>query len=303
MPSRHTVLPQQGLFLLAAITLFWGLNWPVMKYSITQIPVLTFRTFCVSGAAAGLLLIARLNRLPLQVPSHQWGRLLVISLFNITGWNVFALYGLTLLPSGRAAILAYTMPLWGIMLSTWLLGERFTARRAFGLGLGMCGMLLLMANELQAFGRAPMGAIMMLSAAMSWAVGTVLIKRYPVDMPTTAFTGWQLLLGGIPIVIGAAIFDPWPIQPIPLLPALGLLYNIAFGFIFCYWAWYKVVAMVPVSISSIGSLMTPVVGVFSGMILLHERPQWQEFAALALVIGALATVLLPAAPRRAPLSS
>lgn len=62
---------------------------------------------------------------------------------------------------------------------------------------------------------------------------------------------------------------------------------------FCHWAWYKIVTSVPVGVSSLSSLMTPVVGVFSGMLVLSELPHWQDFAALGMVLLALATVLLP----------
>ena len=73
-----------------------------------------------------------------------------------------------------------------------------------------------------------------------------------------------------------------------------------FVFIFCYWAWFKIATSAPPSVSSLSTLMIPVVGVFSGVLVLGESPHWQEYAALVLVIAALATVLIgPRAPASA----
>jgi drug/metabolite transporter (DMT)-like permease len=80
---------------------------------------------------------------------------------------------------------------------------------------------------------------------------------------------------------------------------VALAYNVVVAFVFCHWAWYKIVTTVPVGVSSLSSLMTPVVGVFSGMLVLSEVPHWQDFAALGLVLLALATVMLPPGSMRA----
>ena len=293
MTDRQQGFPASILWVLVALTLGWGFNWPMIKLALTEIPVLSFRSACLLGGAAGLFAIASYARLPLRVPQGQWGRLLLIALFNITGWNLCVVYGIGYMSSGRAAILVYTMPLWGLLLSAWLLDERLTARRIVGVALGMGAMLLLLSNELQAVRSAPTGTLLMLGGAFFWAFGTVLIKRFPVDMPVVAFTAWQLLLGGIPIYAGALAVDPPHLHALTLGPAVALAYNVVVAFVFCHWAWYKIVASVPVGVSSLSSLMTPVVGVFSGMLVLAEVPHWQDFAALGMVLAALATVMLP----------
>ena len=87
--------------------------------------------------------------------------------------------------AGRSVILAYTMPLWVVLFSAVWLGEPLTLRRAIGIALGMSGMLLLIVRELGAMQAAPLGTALVIAAALSWAVGTVLLKRYPTRMPTT----------------------------------------------------------------------------------------------------------------------
>jgi len=296
--ERHG-FPASILWVLVALTLGWGFNWPMIKLALSEVPVFSFRSACMLGGAASLFAIAAYARLPLRVPRGQWGRLLLIALFNVTVWNICIAYGIGYMSSGRAAILAYTMPLWSVPLSAWLLKERITARRMLGVGLGMAAMLLLLSVELRAVQAAPKGTLLMLAGAVSWATGTVLLKRFRIDLPVTSLTAWQLLLGGIPIYAGALAFDLHNLHALTLGPALALAYNMVVAFVFCHWAWYKIVTTVPVGVSSLSSLMTPVVGVFSGMWVLSEMPHWQDFAALGLVLAALGTVMLPPGSMRA----
>lgn len=293
MTSKHRGFPASILWMLVALTLGWGFNWPMIKLALSEIPVFSFRSMCLLGGAIGLFAIAAYMRLPLRVPRGQWGMMVLLALFNVTAWNICITYGIGYMSSGRAAILAYTMPLWSVPLSVWLLKERITVRRMVGVGLGMGAMLLLLSEELRAVQAAPKGTLLIVSGAVSWAIGTVMMKRYPIDLPVTSFTAWQTLIGGIPIHAGALALDLDSLRPLTLGPALALAYNVLIAFVFCRWAWNKIVITVPVGVSSLSVLMTPVVGVFSGMLVLSETPHWQDFAALGLVILALATVMLP----------
>jgi drug/metabolite transporter (DMT)-like permease len=292
MSQSHT-LPRSLWALLALLTLFWGLNWPMMKLALSGLPVWTFRAACISAGAIGLFAIARAGGLTIRVPQGQWPRLLVTAFFNISLWNVLVAYGLSQLPAGRSAILAYTMPVWVVLLSTFVLKERLTARRLLGLALGMGAIALLLGHELANLRAAPVGALLVLAAALSWSIGTVLMKRFPVALPTTAFVAWQLAIGGLPVLAGALILDWGSLQPISWKPAAGLLYNMFVAFIFCHWAWFKIATGAPAGVAALSTMMIPVVGVFSGMLVLGEQPGWPEFCALGLVILALATVLVP----------
>jgi len=290
----HT-FPLRLVPLLMGLTLGWGFNWPVMKVVMTEMGPMHFRTHCLAFGALGLFLIARAARLPVRVPAGQWPRLVVIGLLHMAGWNICAAYGVRLMDSGRASIIAYTMPAWGALLSAWLLHERFTARRALGVALAMAGVVFLLGGEIQAVGRSPVGAMLMLGAATSWALGTVLMKLWPVSLPASSFTAWQMVISAVPIFTVAMTLEPGPLNPfaLSLWPMLSIFYNVFVAFIFCYWAWTKIALLAPVGVSSLAVMMVPVVGVFSGMAVLGERPQWQDFVALFLVVASLSTVLVP----------
>ena len=297
--------PPRLLGLLIALTLGWGFNWPMMKIALSEMAPMHFRTWCLATGAIGLFAIARANGLAMRIPQGQFARLLAISLVNMTCWNVFAIYGVPLLSSGRAAILGYTMPVWSVPLSIWLLKEPISGRRVLGMVLGFVGMLALLGSELQAVGRSPLGALLLVCAAFSWALGTVMIKRWPVALPGTSFTAWQMLLGGVPIFAIALFIEPgnFSLLALSAWPLAAVLYNMVVAFILCFWAWMTIARNASVGAVSIAVLMTPVVGVFSGMLLLGEQPRWLDYLALVLVVLSIATVLLPArvvAERSAP---
>ncbi len=290
-------LPRRLWWLLAGLTLAWGFNWTAMKVALDEVSPWTFRVLCLGIGSAVLFLALRLGGQRLAVPAGQWPRLALLAFFNITCWNVLIAFGMTMIPSGRAAILAYTMPALAIPLSVWVLGERLTVRKVAGLALGMAGLALLLGEALVGLGRAPVGSLLVLGAAASWALGTVLQKRYPLAMPAGAYTAWIMLLGSAPILVCALLFDdlgalagvgPWP--------ALGIVYNVLVAFAWGHWAWIKLATSVSVTVFSLSMLVIPVVGVLSGMLFLGERPSWAEYSALALVLGSVFSV---AVPRRA----
>jgi drug/metabolite transporter (DMT)-like permease len=285
-------LPRHLWWVLAALTFAWGFNWTALKVALSEVPPWTFRSLCLGLGSAVLFAALRAGGQPLAVPKGQWRRLALLAFLNITCWNMLVAFGVALIPSGRASILAYTMPIWAIPLSVWLLGERITQARLAGLALGMVALVLLLGENLVGLGAAPLGSLMVLGAALTWALGTVLQKRFPVRMPLGAYTAWMLLLGGVPVFIGTLIIeDVRTLRDVSLAPALGVAYNVFVAFAFAHWAWIKLATSVPVSVFSLSMLIIPVIGVLSGAVFLGERPSWAEVAALLCVLGALATVI------------
>jgi drug/metabolite transporter (DMT)-like permease len=287
-------LPARLWWLLAALTLAWGLNWTAMKLALAEVPPWIFRSLCLGLGSAVLFAVLRLGGQPLVWPRGQWRRLWLLALLNITGWNILVAFGLTLIASGRASILAYTMPVLAIPLSIWLLGERLTRAKLTGLALGVLGLALLVGEGYRAIGAAPLGTFLVLGAAACWALGTVLQKKYPVSLAPGPYTAWIMLLGGVPIFIGAALFeDLGSLRHIGARAVLGTAYNVFVAFAFAYWAWIKLATSVSVTVFSLSMLIVPALAVVGGMLFLGERPSPVEFAALALVLAALATVLVP----------
>lgn len=289
-----------GLVLLAAMALGWGFNWPIMKITLQDVPPLTFRGVCLVAGGAGILLLARLGGRTLTIRRCHWHRLLLLSAFNVLGWNLLVIYGVALVPAGRSALIAYTMPLWSMLLSVWLLHEPLTRRRAAALAFGMAGIATLLGAEIAALGGSPLGVALLLGAALSWGLGVVLLKRFAVPIPTVSLTGWMMFLGSLPFLVAAPVLEHDQWHAIGPWPAFGVLYNIFVAFMFCYWAWNRIVLMVPVAVASLSSLITPMVGVAAGVLLLGERIGWREGVAGALILAAIALVIRAPAPQPAP---
>lgn len=300
IPGTGRLSVGAGLSLLAVLTILWGVNWPVMKRAVTEVPVWTFRSICLFGAGAGFVLICRLAGQSFRVPRGQVRPLLIVSFFNVTIWHICSATGLVHLAASRASIIAFTMPLWATLFAVPLLGERPTLYTVGGLLAGLAGMAVLILPQYDSVLADPIGPVVMLVAAMSWAIGTVALKYYRFTMPVAVLTGWQLILGGIPVTIGALVFDrDFNPSAVSWTAWLATAYAVIVATLFCHWAWFKLVSRFPAVAISVGTLAIPVVGVLASAIGLREPVGWDALTALALVLAALFLVLiLPALQSR-----
>lgn len=282
-------IPPLALLLMAMIALGWGLNWPAMKIALGEIPPFAFRLMCVVLASGALLLVTGLNGGRVAVPLGKLPMLFVISLFSVVGWQMLTAFGLLYIGSGRAAIIAFTMPLWATVLSVAFLGERLSVRQVIALGLGLTALALLIGGKVTAVGEAPLGGLLMTGAALSWATGTILVKKLDWSgIPVTAFSGWQLAIGGIPLLIGWRLVEPLPDPTVWSAEAwFGMLFASLVGMVMCVTGYFKLVTLVPASIAATCTLAVPVVGVVSSALLLAEPIGLAEALALVLVVSGL----------------
>jgi drug/metabolite transporter (DMT)-like permease len=267
-----------------------------MKIVLSEVTVWWFRSACLMVGGVGLLMISGLTGSAVRVPTAQIKPLLACAAFNIVGWQMCSGYGVLLMPAGRAAIIAFTMPMWAALFAHAMLGEALTKAKLTGLALGMAGLAVLMGPDLIVLGAAPLGAIFMLLSALSWAYGTVLFKRISWSIPVASSLGWQLLAGAVPVTIGAVLLEP--VTDVTRLSAnvlLSLAYALLFPMLFGQWAYFQVVHLFPAAVAAIGTLAVPIVGVLSSALMLGEPIGGRELLALALVCASLASVLvLPA---------
>ena len=292
-------MPRAAVGLIAAISVLWGLNWPMMKVAVGELSPWTFRTVCVVVSGFGLLLLALATGERLTVLRSQWRALALVSLLSVTGWHLFSAFSLVHMGGGRGAIVAYTMPIWAALLSAWYLKERPTRRRLAALTVGMAGIALLIGPDLFGLGHDPLGPLLMIGAAMCWAAGIVVLKGERWQVGIMALTGWQLLLGGIPIVLAWLVIERHPdLSHLTWAGGLATLYAATVALIFCFAAHNKVVTLLPATAAAISTLAIPVIGLLSSAWLLGEPIGWRDVAALVLVLGSIALVLLPE-PERA----
>jgi drug/metabolite transporter (DMT)-like permease len=294
--------PPQGLrtplLMLVALALVWGANWPIMKIAVLGVEPWMFRAMCTLGGGIGMLALSRAGGHAILVPRDQFLWLAAIAPFSIGGWMVFSALGVGLMGSGRAAILAYTMPLWAVLFARFVLKEPLTPGRLLGLALGMAAIAVLLSHDFSMIEDSPLGAFFMLCAAVTWALGAVLFKRAPWRLPVMVIVGWQLVLVGIPVTVVALLTEPLPTQA-DLWAWLAVAYNIGPSGILGFYLWNRVLILLPAGAAAVGSLAVPVIGVMAGALVLGEVIGWREWTALLLVSTAIATVMgaLPGANR------
>lgn len=281
------------VLLLAALSLFWGLNWPGMKIILSEMTVWWFRAVCLLIGGGILMSISALSGNRVRLRPGEFSRVAFCGSFAILAWMVCSAYGISLMPAGRASIIAFTMPLWATLVAAPILGEPVTARKLAGLALGIAGLGVLIGHDLLVLQRAPLGALFMLLAAITWAIGTVLVKRIDWQLPTLSNVSWQLLLSALPVTAIALLTEPLPHPASFSWPVIGaLVYIFLFPMSFCQWAYFKVIGLLPASVAAIGTLTIPVIGVYSSHLVLGEPVGAAEILALLLVLSALVLVLL-----------
>ena len=290
-------LSTSGYFLLIAVIVGWGTSWPFLKIGLSEIPPWTYRGLIAPTAALFIFGVALITKQSMAVPRNQWKSLILASALNVGIWHIFSAWGIRLLGSGQASIIAYTMPLWAVVFAMALNSERPTRQCFLGLLIGICGLATLTIGEFGIFTIAPLGTLFMLVAAISWGAGTAVQKRVNWQMSAIALAGWQLLLGGLPISIIAFFLerDLWPqlAQNVSWSAISSTIFILVYPIIFCWFAWFRIVKEVPVSVSAVSIMLVPVIGVYSGHVILAEPVSWREIGGLLLVCSALALVLLP----------
>lgn len=287
-----TSLSRKDLILLVLLTIAWGINWPVMKIGVIDYPPLAFRTLCMAGGVPAIWLAARMQNVPLGIPQGEFSKVIKLMIPNMIIWHLFIIYGVKLLSSGRVAILGYTMPVWAAVCGLVFFGDKISRVAWLGIAFALAGALLLLSAELEAMAGQPLGSILALIAAAGWGYGTVLMKRTQLSMPTIALTLWMVGLTAIVMAIASLLFE-WEQWRMPNAPEWGaIVYNALIVFGFAHVVWFKMARTLPPVAAALSVMFIPVVGVFSGAWMLGETPNWQDYAAMALILAAMSTVLL-----------
>ncbi|MFN9744134.1 MAG: DMT family transporter [Betaproteobacteria bacterium] len=292
-------LTLRQFWLLTALTLVWGLNWPVMKAGVSGLPSapsayppLTFRALSIGLGLPVLALALVWLKVPFSMPRRHWRELGLLTLANMLVWHVVVIIGVQQLSSGRSAILGYTMPVFAALWGRWIWGERLAPRAWAGVAAAAGGVLLLLWSELSAFGGQPDAVLAIVAAAAVWAYGTHRLRRSPIDVPLLAIVFWMTAITALAMALAAALFErgQWRV-PEPLVWG-SVAYNAAAVFGFAHAAWFYLARTLPPVASSISVMLIPVLGVFSGALLLGETVHGTDWAAVGLIVLAIALVLL-----------
>jgi drug/metabolite transporter (DMT)-like permease len=282
-------LTRRQILLLVALTLMWGCNWPMMKFSLREVPPLTFRALTMAG---GVLLMSAwfaLRGTSLALPRTQLVRVVGLAVPNVIGWHLASIIGLTQLAAGRAGILAFTMPVWTVLLGALLFGQRLTRRAGIASLCALAAVALLAIDELTSLAGRPVGVLWLQGAAVSWALGTLLIKRVGVALSTEALTVWMVAIGSVFFVFAALLVESWPTpQTWSAATWASLAWGVLINFGISQLLWFMLARELPAQASAFSLMAVPMVGVLSSAFVIGEAPRASDWIALLFIAAAIA---------------
>jgi drug/metabolite transporter (DMT)-like permease len=280
------------------LALAWGLNWPAVKIALSAFPPFTLRMVGLGSGAILLLLIALVQGKRLTPQKGSWRGVVIGGVLAVAVFNVSTALAQLNTSTSRAAVLTFTMPMMAAVLSWLVIGERLERRKIIALALGMIGVFVLawpvLASLLQVHdARAIKGLIFPLIAAFGWAAGTVYLQRWPVAGERMVFTAWQLLVGAACGAVGALLAgEQFPTEALSARVIVALFVHIVLGTAMAYWLWFIMSERVSATVSSMTTLMVPVVGVLAAMALVGDRPSVTDWCGFAFVLAGAALIVL-----------
>ena len=279
-PGRAHITPA-GLMFLAITSVGWGFNWPVTKYLLSELPPLILRG-STGVIGAGLLMgLALLSGQSLRVPREMWFRLVLAAILNVACWMVLMGLALLWLPASEAALIAYTMPIWASLLAWPVLGERPNLLRVISLVMAFAGLASIMGGNGFAASVAKLpGIIMAFGGSIGFAVGTVLAKKLPLNLPPLTAAAWQIGIGCLPVAIVGLLVEKADMAALSHLGWILLVYATVVQFCVAYLSWFAALARLPASVAAIGTMAVPVIGVVTSAVALHEPLGPGQIAAL-----------------------
>ncbi len=300
-PTRLAVILAFGL-----VYLFWGSTYLAIDIAVERIPP---ALMCgVRFLIAGVFMVAfcGLRGKKIFYNSRQLGEMAVVGILLLLGGNLTLSYAETHIASGLAALIIAITPLWFLVLDRLLLGHHHIATRGkLGLAFGVAGLVVLLWPQLMVtgpFGRTDLwSSLSLIGGSFSWALGSVLAKKWKsADVDPFSAMGWEMVAAGLAnLLVAVALRDfssvVWTGR------GLGaVFYLIVCGSWIGYTAYSWLLGHVPTSKVSTYAYVNPVVAVFLGWLVLHERIDVYILAGSAIVIASVILVTSAEVTRKEP---
>jgi O-acetylserine/cysteine efflux transporter len=268
MPASAARIGPAALMIL--IVLVWAVSWPAIKVGVAGASPVWYG--CLRYAVATICrfsyLIAR--NIPLLPPRSDWPLVAVSGVLQMAAYSALIGIALTILPPGRASVLAFSTPLWVVPLAAWWLHERVSRLALIGVAMGLLGVLAIAAPSLGTTGRGEVGAYCLLFAASAaWAVSIVFVRAHRMAASALALAPWQMLIATA-LLCAAAFAVEGPIRRINGISIASLLYVGPVATAFAYWAVVAVGQHFRARTVSMSLLATPCLGILVSAAVLGE---------------------------------
>jgi drug/metabolite transporter (DMT)-like permease len=279
------------------VYLFWGSTYLGIDIAVQSIPPALMCALRFSIAGVVMLAVCAATGRRIFYSPKQIALAAIVGLLLLMGGNLTLSYAELSVSSGLAALIVAITPLWFLVLDSLLLGHhRISGRGQAGLALGLLGLLVLVWPELKAgtIGHRELWAsISLIGGSFSWALGSVLSKRWQSGMDVFSATGWQVVAAGAGNFIFAVLDGDFSHVKWTARGVGATLYLVVCGSWIGYTAYIWLLKHVPTSKVSTYAYVNPMVAVFLGWLILHERVDRFILAGSAIVI--LSVILVTSA--------
>ncbi len=282
-----------GLLLMALI---WGINFPIIKASLPELPPLAFNALRFPLAAMTVFLILKLrSRIPWP-DKEDWLRIIGLGVLGNVVYQGFFIFGINGTYAGNASILLATTPVWTLAFSTLRGHEKPGLQVVVGILATLSGMCLVVLGgerEIGVGGSHLSGDLLMVGAAVIWSAFTVGSRRMVLKYGSLPVTAWTLWIGSFGLVVlGAPTLVRTPLGQVSPLAwtAVGYAGVLAIGL--AYVLWYRGVQRIGNSRTAAYSNLTPVVALIVAWIWLGEDPKPLQLGGAAIVLLGLSLARL-----------
>ena len=273
--------------LLGLVVLIWAVAWPVIKVGVTTVPPIWFACLRYVVATVCLFGVVAVRR-ELAFPSpSDWKLVAVSGVLQTAAFSALTGIALTILPPGRASVLAFSTPLWVVPLAAWRLDERMSKRALVGVTVGLLGILVIAAPALQRDGRMQMTAYaLLLGASVAWAISIVFVRAHRFDASPLMLAPWQMLLAAVLLCPLAIAVEGSP-RPLSARGIAALAYVGPMATAFAYWSVVELGRHFRASTISMALLATPSLGILISALTLREPVSASLVGGVALVAAGI----------------
>lgn len=281
---------------LAAVYIFWGGTYLAMKFAIETLP-----PFMMAGirfvTAGAILYVWELLRGTKPPKTFHWKSASVVGAFMLLGGNGGVVWAEQMVPSGIAAVIVATVPLWmALILWLWQKDKKPTGMAAFGLILGFVGITMLVKNSNGNFMDGQVhwvGYAALILASFFWAFGSLYSRVATLPDSPLMSISIQMLTGGVCCLAAGLLFGEWAAFDLGRLSfrsALSLGYLIFFGSIIGFSAYIWLLKTADPTVVSTYAYVNPIVAVVLGWALAGEQVSLND--AMAAIVIVLSVVLI-----------
>ncbi len=282
----------KSLVFLVLATALMGSSFAVSQMALHYAPPLFLAG--LRFTLAGLLLAVGVRRRRHPRDWRLWARIGVIGLLQTAGVMGAIFLSLVTIPAGESAILTFANPMLVVVLSAVFLGQRYRAAQWLGAALGVAGIAIAIDTHLHL----QVGILYGLASAVFWAVATVLMKRWGGSVDPWVLTAYQMLFGGLALLIAGGFQEGAAFHITPV--SMGLLaWLVIMASILQFGLWFYVLHHEDPARASAYLFLAPVFGVLTGWVMLNQLIGAPVLVGAAFIIAAIWLVNRPS-PLAAP---